>query len=245
MVRYPPLPCLAILLTVFSASFTAHADCEPAHITRALGIEEAWLENAASFSLQGRDTLAVGADLALDRHIGMEIDLPTWDLPSHTLSPAVGAGVKILLHGPCRPHASATYVTAELEGQYNRRARPAPPGQGDMMTGQLAWAVIRPVGFFQGELGRSAALSGDGLSGWFLNASLGRRFGLLTLQWEFEIDNTLPKGPYGTIEGSVWPQLALHLSPSWILALGEERTFTRVPATPRYSTWLLLEREFD
>ncbi|MHB1513669.1 MAG: hypothetical protein ACYCTF_09560 [Acidiferrobacter sp.] len=245
MMRCSPLRCLAILLAVFVASFTAHADCEPAHIARALGIEEAWIENAASFSLQGRNTLAAGADLALDRHIGMEIDLPAWDIASHALSPAVGAGVKVVLHGPCQPQTSATYVTAELEGQYNTRARPAPPGQGDVITGQLEWAVVRPAGFFQGELGHNVALGAGGLPGWFLNASLGRRFGLLTLQWEFEIDNTLPKGPYGTIEGSVWPQLALHLTPSWLLALGEERTFTRVPATPRYSTWLLLEREFD
>ncbi len=245
MARCPSLPCLAILLAIFTASFTARADCEPAHITRALGIEESWLENAASLTWQGGQTFAAGADLAFNRNIGMELDLPTWDAVSHAVSPAIGAGLKVRLYGPCQPHSSATYVTAELEGQYNTRARPAPPGQGDLIAGQIEWAVIRPAGFFQGEIGRSVALGVGGLPGWFINASLGRRFHLVTLQCEFEVDNTLPPGPYGTIEGSVGPQIAFWLTPSWLLALGEQRTFTRVPATPRYSTWLLLEREFD
>ncbi len=243
--RRMPLLTLAILLAALTAPFTVSADCEPARITRALAIEEPWLENAVYLMAQGTQALSGAADLAFSRNVGMEIDLPTWNPVSHALSPAIGAGLKIRLDGPCQPRISAAYVTAEVEGQYNAQARSAPPGFGDSVTGQLEWAVTRPYGFWQGEIGHSASLGRGGARGSFVNASLGQTFGPLTLQCEGEIDDMLPPGPYGAIEGSVWPQLALHLGRAWLIALGEERTFTRAPGTPKWSTWLLLEREFD
>lgn len=234
----------SLLLACCAACAPSFADCEASGITRAIGIEEAWIENAVYFFGQGRQSLSPEADLAFSPRVGMEIDFPGVDPANGVLSSTWGAGLKVPVIQDCRSDHSA-YLTAELEGQYNARKEPAPAGLGNDITVQTEWAIAAPVGFFEGEAGHTSAIGPGGLGGWFANASLGRPFGLLALQLEGEMDDQIPSGlaTQARVEGSVFPQVAVHAGPAWLLAMGEQRSFS--PVAPRWTTWFMVEREFD
>lgn len=233
-----------LLLAVCAACTPSFADCEASGATRAIGIEEAWIENAVYFFGQGRPSLSPEADLAFSPRIGMEIDFPSVDPAKGVLSSTWGAGLKVPIVQDCGGDHSA-YLTAELEGQYNARHEPAPVGLGNSITVQTEWAMAYPIGFFEGEAGHASAIGRGGLGGWFANASLGHHFGPVALQVEGEIDDEAPPGPWmpTRVEGSVFPQIALQAGPAWLMAAGEQRSFS--PTAPRWTTWFMVEREFD
>lgn len=59
------------------------------------------------------------------------------------------------------------------------------------------------------------------------------------------IDNqlTLEDGRRG-LEGYLMPQIAYHVSPVWLLAMGEQIMFQQGGAQPQWATWMMVEREF-
>ncbi len=221
------------------------ADCDPAGISRALGAEEAWLETAGYLVGQGRQSWTAEADLAFSRRLGMEIDLPAWMPRDGRFSKTLGAGLKVPLVQDCRRDGLTTLLTVEGEGQYHTGSRPAQAGDGDAVTGQIEWALERRPRFFTGEAGHTTGFGPSALAGWFANASLGQDLGVVRVQLEGAIDNeSLPARPH-RVEGTVTPQVALQLSSAWILTLGEQRAYMTSVPTPRWSTWFMVEHEFD
>lgn len=242
-----PFLCLigGLLAAFCVASAPSFADCEPSGITRAIGIEEAWVENAVYFFGEGRASVSPEADLAFSSRLGMEIDFPGINPATGSWSPSWGAGLKLPVVQRCRQGGQSAFLTLELEGQYTARNELAGLPFGDSVTAQTEWALADSVGFFEGEAGHVSALGKAALGGWFANASLGHRFGPFAAQVEGEIDNEVsPKRrTHGGVQGSVFPQIAFHAGPAWLLAMGEERGFG--PSTPRWTTWFMVEREFD
>lgn len=242
-----PFPRLigGLLVGLCATAAPGFADCEHSGITRAIGIEEAWVENAVYFFGEGRASVGPETDLALASRLGMEIDFPGINPATGRLSSTGGAGLKLPVVKRCREGAQSTFLTLELEGQYTtvNEAVTRPPG--DSVTVQAAWALADSAGFFEGEAGHVAALGPAALGGWFANASLGHRFGPFAAQVEGEIDDEASRGRRTEVggEGSVFPQVAFHAGQAWLLAVGEERHFG--PLTPRWTTWLMAEREFD
>lgn len=230
------------------------------YITKAIGIEEPWLENAGYLFAQADNTgspravtLAPEIESKFSERLGMELDLPgyTANQPLGRGQSAFGplaAGLKLALAHTCDfGRGRASLLTAEVEGQYWARPRPAVlPGQGNALTAQILWAQLWYPWFTQGEAGYTQRVGNGISSGWFVNTSVGRSFGgPFALQLEVEADNQLVLDGGGRgVEGSVMPQIAYHLAGQWLLALGEQATLQQRQSRPQWSTWLMVEREF-
>lgn len=230
------------------------------YITKAIGIEEPWLENAAYLFAQGDNNgapravaLSPEVEGKFSDRLGMELDLPgyTANEPLGRGQSAFGpvaAGLKLAaLHTCDFSHGRAALLTAEVEGQYWANPRPAVlSGQGNALTAQIMWAQLWYPWFAQGEAGYTQRVGSGITSGWFVNTSLGHAIGTAyAVQLEVEMDNqlTLDDGSRG-VEGSVMPQIAYHLSGQWLLALGEQAAFQQGQSQPHWSTWLMVERDF-
>ncbi|CUA96927.1 hypothetical protein Ga0061069_10527 [Thiomonas bhubaneswarensis] len=230
------------------------------YITKAIGIEEPWLENAAYVFAQTNTngtprslTLSPEIEGQFSERLGMELDLPAYtaNAPFGRGNGAFGpvaAGLKFAaLHTCDLSEGRASLLTAEVEGQYWADPRPSVlPGQGNAVTAQVMWAQLWYPWFTQGEAGYTQRIGTGIASGWFLNTSLGHAIGTAyAAQVEVEVDNQLvmDDGRRG-MEGSVMPQIAYHLTQQWLLALGEQASFQQGTSHPQWSTWVMLEREF-
>jgi len=251
---------LAGTIVVFSQAISA-ATCEvDEYVTRAIGIEEPWVENAAYlFSEIGNQSggalvLSPEMDLRLSDRLGLEIDLPAYVMnyplgrgPA-AFGPA-GLGLKVPVLESCNRlgEGRATVVTTELEGQFwPTPHRNAIDGAGSSITAQVLWARLWWPWFNQGELGYTQRVGTGVTSGGFINTSFGRAISATTaMQVELEMDNQLTKsdGKRG-LEGSILPQLAYRPGPQWLIAIGEEFAVRENDWHPELSTVLMVEREF-
>ena len=231
------------------------------HVTRAIGIEEPWMENGAYLFAQGTSnarpqaiTVAPEIEGRFGERLGMELDLPAYTA-QEPLGRAPGAfgplaaGLKVGVVQRCDvPDGRATLITGEIEGQYWADRRPSVlPGQGNAATAQGMWARLWYPWFNQGEAGYTQRIGAGVTSGWFLNTSVGRS---LTSAWaaqvEIEVDNQLPltSGRRG-IEGSLMPQIGYRPAPHWLVALGEQASRQQGTGQTGWSTWLMIEHEFS
>ncbi|CDW92560.1 MULTISPECIES: hypothetical protein [unclassified Thiomonas] len=230
------------------------------YITKAIGIEEPWLENAAYLFAQantngspGSLTLSPEIEGQFSERVGMELDLPAYtaNTPLGSGQSAFGpvaAGLKLAaLHTCDLTEGRASLLTAEVEGQYWANPRPSVlPGQGNAVTAQVMWAQLWYPWFTQGEAGYTQRIGTGITSGWFVNTSVGHAIGATyAAQLEVEVDDQLmlDNGQRG-LEGSVMPQFAYHLTQQWLLAIGEQASFQQVTSHPNWSTWLMSERDF-
>ena len=243
-----------LLIGVLGCISPVWADCDNQGTPKAIGIEEPWLENAGYLFAKnfagspGSFALAPQADIRFSRWVGMEIDLPSWRVTgSRSSSHALGAGLKVPLIAGCQGSRSPhTFLTAEIEGQYSPQRAPILNGPGNSVTAQVEWAQGAET-FYEGELGYTKGLGLGAISGWFLNTSVGRKLGkAVAIQLEFAIDHEdfLASGRLG-LEGSILPQIAFHIFPSWLLALGEQIGWAQSQHKTQWRTWLMVEREFD
>ncbi|WP_407275799.1 hypothetical protein [Halothiobacillus sp. DCM-1] len=224
-------------------------------VTKAIGIEEPWLENSGYLYAQAsRDnpstlTLAPEIEGRLSDRLGLELDLPEYnaDFPLGRRAGAWGptaAGLKFGLLHECQPsQGTATLVTVELEGQYSPQSL---GGEGNSVSPQIMWAQLWYPWFTQGEAGYTQQVGHGVTNGWFFNTSLGRAIhGVYAVQLEVEGDNqwVMPDGQRG-VEGYVMPQVAYHASPRWLIAIGEQAGRQQGVSQTHWSTWGMLEREF-
>ncbi|MHB1229699.1 MAG: hypothetical protein ACYCY3_05210 [Halothiobacillus sp.] len=224
-------------------------------MTKAIGIEEPWLENSgylyaqASHSQPSSLTLSPELEGRFSDRIGMELDLPQFsaNFPLGRNQSALGpaaAGIKFAALHDCNPgKGEATLVTFEVEGQYSPRKL---SGAGNAISTQVMWAQLWYPWFTQGEAGYTQQV-GDGITnGWFVNTSLGRAIhGIYAVQLEVEGDNqrVMANGQRG-FEGYLMPQVAYHVSPKWLVAVGEQAARQEGIHQTNWSTWGMLEREF-
>lgn len=256
-----PIQIAAALLSL--AALPAHAqnwDCDvDDYITKPIGIEEAWAENAGYLFTQVSHQQPAGITMApeiearLGERNGLELDLPAYSsgFPLGRAPGAFGplaAGLKLgMVHTCDMSRGRATLLTFEVEGQYWANPRPQVlPGVGDSATAQLLWAQLGYPWFTEGELGYTQRIGPGAASGWFVNASVGRALApSWSAQLEVELDNQAVQddGRRG-MQGFVMPQIAYHATPVWLIALGEQASLQQGDGHPQWSTWLMLEREF-
>ena len=229
------------------------------YITKSIGIEEPWVENAGYLFTQINKgspsslTVAPEIEARLNERFGMEIDLPAYTtaLPlghgQSALSP-FGAGIKAgVIHDCNVDRGQATLLTFELEGQYWADRRPdVLPDEGNSITAQAMWAQLWYPFFNEGEIGYTQHVGSGVTSGWFVNTSFGKSLGNpnYSVQLEAEADNqlVLDNGQRG-IEGYFMPQIAYHATP-WLFAVGEQANIQQGNWRANWSTWLMVEREF-
>ncbi len=256
-----PAAFLAALGMAWSAAAAAQSCDVDDYITKAIGIEEPWVENAAYLYTQADNngspqalSLAPELEARFSDRLGMELDLPAYTAqePVGRAPSAFGplaAGLKVAAAHVCdMSRGRATLLTGEVEGQYWADPRPQVlPGEGNSVTAQALWAQLWYPWFTQGEAGYTQRVGTGVTSGWFVNTSVGRALGTAyAVQLEIALDNQLPLDGGGRgIEGSVMPQVAWHVSPRWLLALGEQAAFQQGSSRSQWSTWLMVERELS
>ncbi len=230
------------------------------YITKAIGIEEPWLENAVYGFAQADNngspralTLSTEFERKFSDRLGMELDLPAYTA-NESLGPGQGAfgpaaaGLKFAAVHTCNfSEGRASLLTVEVEGQYWANPRPSVlPGEGNTVTTQVMWAQLWYPWFTQGEAGYTQGVGAGAGSGWFVNTSLGHALGAAyAVQLEVELDNqvVLGDGRRG-IGGHVMPQIACHLTPQWLLALGEQAAIQQGQSRSLWSSWLMVEHDF-
>jgi hypothetical protein len=225
-------------------------------ITKAIGIEEPWLENAgylyaqASHNQPSSLTLAPEIEGRFNDRVGMELDLPefTANFPLGQSQSALGpmaAGLKFAALHECNPSkGEATLVTFEIEGRQYSPAKLS--GAGNSVSPQVMWAQLWYPWFTQGEAGYTQQVGQGVTNGWFVNTSFGRAVnGIYAVQLEVEGDNQwiMANGQRG-FEGYLMPQVAYHISPKWLVALGEQAGKHQGEHNTNWSTWGMFEREF-
>ncbi|MDE2253508.1 MAG: hypothetical protein KGL42_04475 [Betaproteobacteria bacterium] len=228
------------------------------YVTKAIGIEEPWVENAGYLFTQfgnsgpGALTVAPEIEARLSDRLGVELDLPPYTAndPLGGGSGALGpmaAGLKFAVVHTCNMgQGKAALLTVEVEGQYWADPRPdVLPGEGNAVAAQAMWAQLWYPWFMQGEAGYVQRVGSGVASGWFVNTSLGKAMGTVyAAQMEVELDRQLIRsdGQSG-LEGYAMPQIAYHASP-WLLAVGEQAAFQQGDSHAHWSTWVMVEREF-
>lgn len=253
---------VAISSTVLVAERAWSEPCDvDEYVTKAIGIEEPWLENAGYLFIQATHssspeavTLSPEIEARFSDRLGMELDLPgyTAQEPLRRGRDALGplaAGLKAVGFDTCDPsHERTTLLTGEIEGQYWADPRHSVlPGEGNSVTGQVMWTELWNSWFSQGEVGYTRGVGPWIISGWFLNTSIGRPLNSVwAAQLEIEIDNqtTLLDGHRG-IEGSVMPQISYRPSTQWLVALGEQASRWQGNSQTGWSTWLMMELDFS
>lgn len=248
----------ALLRTGSASGESCDVDRE---FTKAIGIEEPWLENAGYLFTQVTDhgspqsvTLAPELEARFTDRLGMELDLPAYtaQAPLGRAPSAFGplaAGLKVAGLSRCDlGEGHLTLLTGEIEGQYWADPRRAVlPGEGNSVSGQAMWGELWSPWFDQGELGYTQRVGSGITSGWFFDTSFGRALNSVwAAQLELAIDNQLRStdGHRG-IEGSVMPQISYRPCANWLLALGEQASLQQGASQTGWSTWLMIEREYS
>lgn len=250
-----------LAMTLATGSAWAESCDVDDYVTKAIGIEEPWLENAGYLFTQASNnsspqtvTLAPEVDARLTDRLGMELDLPSYTAQeplgrAPSAFGPLGAGLKTVGIQTCDlSEGRATLLTIEIEGQYwTDTRRSVLPGQGNSVTGQALWAELWNPWFSDGEVGYTQRIGSGITSGWFVNTSVGRALSSAwAAQLEVEVDDQLPTLTDGhRIEGSVMPQISYRPSSQWLVALGEQASLQQGSSQIGWSTWLMIEREFS
>lgn len=252
----------ALLATTLATGSAWAESCDvDKYVTKAIGLEEPWVENAGYLfarvtnnSTPQSVTLAPEVEARFTDRLGMELDLPAYTAqePLGRAASAFGplaAGLKaVAIHTCDLSEGRATLLTGEIEGQYWTDARPSVlPGQGNSVTGQAMWAEFRNPWFSEGEIGYTQRIGSGITSGWFFNTSFGRALNSdWAVQLELEVDNQLMlTDTHRGIEGSVIPQISYRPSSQWLVALGEQASLQQGTSQTGWSTWLMIERDFS
>ncbi|MHB1691332.1 MAG: hypothetical protein ACYCSR_11860 [Thiomonas sp.] len=149
------------------------------YITKAIGIEEPWLENAVYGFAQADNngslrslTLSPEFEGKFSERLGMELDLPAYTAnePLEQGQGAFGpvaAGLKFAALHTCNlSEGRASLLTVEVEGQYWAHPRPSVlPGEGNAVTAQVMWAQLWYPWFTQGEAGYTRRIGSQGNAG--------------------------------------------------------------------------------
>ncbi len=252
----------AVAATLLAPGSAWAGSCDiDAYVTKAIGIEEPWLENAGYLFSQVTNnsspetvTIAPELEARFSDRLGMELDLPAYTAqePLGQAPSAFGplaAGLKGVGVNICALNEGrATLLTGEIEGQYWAHPRPSVlPSQGNSVTAQAMWAELWNPWFSQGEVGYTLRVGSGITSGWFFNMSFGRALNAVwAAQLEFGVDKQLPLADgHRGIEGSVMPQISYRTSSAWLVALGEQASLQQGTPSTGWSTWLMAEREFS
>jgi hypothetical protein len=251
---------LPAILPATGSAWAGSCDVDD-YVTKAIGIEEPWLENAGYLFTQVTHnsapqilTIAPEIEARFNDRLGMELDLPAFSAQEpvgrrpHAFGP-MAVGLKGLGVQRCNPRGDrAMVLTGEIEGQYWADRRPSVlPGEGNSVTAQAMWAELWNPWFSEGEIGYTQRVGSGVSSGWFLNTSLGRAWSSAwAAQLELEInDQSTSTNGHRDIEVSVMPQVSYRPSPQWLLALGEQASVEQGAAQTGWSTWLMVERGFS
>jgi hypothetical protein len=251
------------VLAIMLATGTVRAEsCDvDDYVTKAIGIEEPWLENAGYLFTQVNNnsspqavTFAPEVEARFTDRLGMEFDLPSYTAQeplgrAPSAFGPLGAGLKgVGIHTCDVSEGRATILTGEIEGQYwTDTRRSVLPGEGNSVTGQALWTELWNPWFSEGEVGYTHRIGSGITSGWFFNTSVGRTLSSAwAAQIELEVDNqlTLADG-HRDIEGSVMPQISYRPSSQWLVALGEQASLQQGTSEAFWSTWLMIECEFS
>jgi hypothetical protein len=254
---------IALLLLLPFSPLSAFAGGDPDRgMSRALGIEEAWIENAVYLS-SSRDNestpghtwnTGVEWDVAISRRWAAEIDAPGLllaDPPGNAalaMAP-ITLGLKYAAWQSGNDDSvNSGIVSMEVEGSWWPKSRPeAFPGIGSNMAEQVLVGLRHGNDLFQGEYGISQRLGTDARSGWFANSAIGRRLGdIWTVQMEVDVNHTSVRDSGATALGvALTPQLGVRIGQGWQLIFGE--TFSRVSGQSGYtsSSSAMFEYHFD
>lgn len=229
------------------------------YISKAIGIEEPWLENAAYVFAQasndrpGSLVLSPEVEARLGERVGLELDIPALtvnDPLGHAQAVAgpAGAGLKFAAIHTCEmDRGRATLLTFEAEAQQWIDPHPGElPGAGNTVAVQAMWAQLWYPWFTQGEAGYVQHVGAGPMSGWYINTSVGTNLRAgMAVQLEAEIDNesTRSDGQRG-LEGSLFPQISYHVGQEWTFALGEQVSLRQGDGHLQWSTVGMVEREF-
>jgi hypothetical protein len=254
------LVAVSVALPATRNAWASSCDID-SYLTKAIGIEEPWLENAGYLFTQATHdggpqaiTLAPELEGRFTDHLGMELDLPAYTTqePLGRAPSAFGplaAGLKgVGLHTCDLSQGRAALLTGEIEGQYWADARRSVlPDQGNAVTVQTMWAELWNPWFSEGEAGYTQRIGSGIASGWFFNTSFGRAVSSSwAAQLELEADDQLTlAGGHRGIEGSVMPQISYRPSPEWLVAVGEQASLQQATSQTVWSSWLMIEREFS
>uniref|UniRef100_E6PMV0 Uncharacterized protein n=1 Tax=mine drainage metagenome TaxID=410659 RepID=E6PMV0_9ZZZZ len=149
------------------------------YITKAIGIEEPWLENAVYGFAQADNngslrslTLSPEFEGKFSERLGMELDLPAYTAneplgQGQGAFGPVAAGLKFAALHTCNlSEGRASLLTVEVEGQYWAHPRPSVlPGEGNAVTAQVMWAQLWYPWFTQGEAGYTRGIGSQGNAG--------------------------------------------------------------------------------
>jgi hypothetical protein len=258
-----PGTLLTLLLLLVSAPYSAHAGDDPDRgMSRALGIEEAWVESALYLSSSRDNESTVGHtwntgaqwDVALSKQWGIELDGPGLlavdpiGKGAMALAPFT-FGVKYAgLQWGDEDSVDAGVVSVEMEGSWFPHARPAAfPGIGSNMAEQVLIGVRHGSHWFQGEYGITQRLRTDARSGWFASSAIGQRLGDgWVVQMEVDVNHTSVRDNGTTALGlALTPQVGVRINRDWQLIVGE--TFARVAGQSSFTstTGVMFEYQLD
>jgi hypothetical protein len=141
---------LPAILPATGSAWAGSCDVDD-YVTKAIGIEEPWLENAGYLFTQVTHnsapqilTIAPEIEARFNDRLGMELDLPAFSAQEpvgrrpHAFGP-MAVGLKGLGVQRCNPRGDrAMVLTGEIEGQYWADRRPSVlPGEGNSVTESL------------------------------------------------------------------------------------------------------------
>lgn len=223
-------------------------------MTRALNIEEAWVENAAYVFAMTDNSLAAGrtvelegeADFAFSDRLGGEVDFPQLMLrqPLGHAASVLGPVALGLRYVPLRfgtaDSARAGLAAVELEGALAPASSPSFPDLGNSGTAEVLGGLRFGRVSVQGLYGATRALGRSGTSGWFGNTSIAFHLGsAFSPQIEVDFGGDIPADDRaGAIRSAFIPELGFQTG-VWTLEAGVE-----VGATwDRSASILMIERD--
>jgi hypothetical protein len=231
-------------------------------MSRALGVEEPWIETAV-YLTSSRDNVTTSGhtwnanvewDVAFSRRWGAEIDGPGI-LAADPLGQGATALAPLtfgLKYAPLQwgddDSEHAGIISMELEGSWWPHARPdAFPGIGSNVSEQVLVGLRQGSHWFQGEYGVSQRLAADARSGWFANSDIGQSLGgIWNVQMEVDANHTSVADSGATTIGiALTPQVGVRIDQNWQLLVGE--TYARTPGQSGFTatTNVLIEYGFD
>lgn len=253
------LPGVLILLCHV---YSAHAGDPDLGMKRALGLEEAWIEDAVYVS-SSRDNdaraghawnLGVEWDAVLGERWGAEIDAPgilaqqPLGSGASALAPLT-AGLKYLAVSTGDDASENAFVLGvEVEAGWWIRPQPENfPGTGSNVAEQLLFGWRHERYWIQGEYGLSQRAGNDARSGWYANTAIGCRISeSLVLQAEIDLNRTsVDVFGHTAYSRMLVPQIGWQISPNWQVIVGESVGEVGNSGSTGVMTNVLIEYGFD
>lgn len=261
----PAIPRFSLILIAFSLcpglASAAYSTDPDRGMSRALGIEEAWAENAFYFnSARDNDSgpghswnLGAEWDIALDPNWGLEVDFPGLLMSTpigqgpSSLAPITVGLKSVPWQWGTEDSPSAGVLGLELEGSGWVHPRPRDfPGAGNSLSAQALLGLREKRAFLQGEYGWSQHLSADARSGWFADTALGYTLNprwAAQIEWDLNHLTVRDNGNTG-LQSTLIPQFAWQVNDRARLALGEAFTHIEGQSGTESATDLLFEYAF-